>query len=120
MELHIHTTLCNTINDNLDAIEHLIMIVITDIDHIMYIVLQNTSTTLIASTAHACDTRYSFYHVVLVKFYCYVITRSHLQLINTLINTFFSKLRAFLVEQEGRPMIVERKLHGTVDKSSVD
>ena len=31
-----------------------------------------------------------------------VITRSRLQPINTLINTFFSKLRAFLVEQRGR------------------
>ena len=33
--------------------------------------------TLIASSMH-----YSFYHVVLVKFYCEVITRSCLQLIN--------------------------------------
>ena len=40
---------------------------------------------------------YSFYHVVLVKFSCDVITRSCLQVINTLIDTLFSKLRAFLV-----------------------
>ena len=30
------------------------------------------------------------------------ITRSHLQLINTLIDTFFSKLHAFLAEQRRR------------------
>ena len=48
------------------------------------------------------STCYCFYHVVLIKSYCEVITRSHLQLINTLIETFFSKLRAFLVEQKGR------------------
>ena len=40
----------------------------------------------------------SFYHVVLVKFYCDIINKSRLQLINTLIDTFFSKLRALLVE----------------------
>ena len=44
----------------------------------------------------------SFYHGSLVKFYCDLITRSHLQPINTLIDTFFSKLRAFLVEQRRR------------------
>ena len=44
-------------------------------------------------------TLYSFLHVVLVKFYCDVITRSHLQFINT---TFFSKLHAFLAEQRRR------------------
>ena len=44
----------------------------------------------------------SFYHVVLVKFYCDVITRSHLHLINTSIDTFFTKLRVFLVEQRRR------------------
>ena len=64
-------------------------------------------------------TPYSFYHVVLVKFYGDVITRSYLLLMNTLINTFFSKLRAFLVEQ-GRPMMVKRKLDGTVDESLAD
>ena len=64
-------------------------------------------------------TRYSFYHVVLVKFYCDVITRSHLQLINSLINTFFSKLYAFLQnKEEGRPVMVKRKLDGQVYKSS--
>ena len=39
---------------------------------------------------------------ILVKFYCDVITRSRLQPINTSIDTFFSKLRAFLVEQKRR------------------
>ena len=46
--------------------------------------------TLIASTA-----RDTFYHMVLVKIYCDFITIRRLQLINTSINTFFSKLRAF-------------------------
>ena len=68
----------------------------------------------------ACVTRYPLYHVVLVKFYCDVITRSHLQLINTSINTFFSKLRAFLAKQRRRRKAVKRKLDGTVDESSVD
>ena len=55
---------------------------------------------MLASTAGVHGTRFSFsfYHVVLVKFYCDVITRRHLQLINTSIDTFFSKLRAFLAE----------------------
>jgi len=56
--------------------------------------------------------------------YCDVIIKSHLQLINTSINTFFSKLRAFLANkedsEEGRPMIVKRKLDGTVNESPVD
>ena len=47
-----------------------------------------------------------FYHVVPVKFFC----------INTSIDTFFSKLRAFLAE-EGRPVIVKRKLDGAGDES---
>ena len=58
----------------------------------------------------------SFCHVVLVKFYCEVIAKSHLQLINTLIDTFFSKLHAFLVEQRRK-----RKTNdGAVDESSAD
>ena len=65
-------------------------------------------------------TLYSFYHAVLVKFYCDVITRSRLQLINTSINTFFSKLCAFLVEQrrmkEGQWWLKD----GAVDESSAD
>ena len=56
--------------------------------------------TLIAS--QHLSTHYTFYHVVLVKFYCNVITIRRLQLINTSINTFFSKLRAFLAEQKRR------------------
>ena len=56
--------------------------------------------TLIASTARV--------HALLFlsrgvgKVYCDVITRSRLQLINTLIDTFFSKLRAFLTGQKRR------------------
>ena len=73
--------------------------------------------TLIASTAHG--TLNSFYHMVLVKFYCDVITRNHSHLIITLIDTFFSKLRAFLAEQR-RPVMVKRKLDGTVDESLAD
>jgi len=41
-------------------------------------------------------------HMSLVKFCCDVITSSRLQLINTSIDTFSSKLRAFLVEQKRR------------------
>ena len=67
-------------------------------------------------------TCYSFYHMVLVKFICDVVTRSRLQLIDTSIDTFFSKLNAFLVEQrkEGRPVMVQRKQDAAVDESSVD
>ena len=46
------------------------------------------------------STCYSFYHVVLVKFYCDVISKSCLQLISTLIDTFFSKFRAFYWNKE--------------------
>ena len=39
----------------------------------------------------------------------------------TSIDTFFSKLRAFLWnKEEGRPMMVKRKLGGAVDESSAD
>ena len=62
----------------------------------------------------------SFYHVVLVKFYSDVITRRRVQLINTLINTFFSKLRAFLAKEEGRPMMANGKLDGAVEESSAN
>ena len=56
-----------------------------------------------------------------VKFHCDVITRSSLQLINTSINIFFSKLRAFLRnKEEGRPVMAKRKLDGPVDESSAD
>ena len=57
----------------------------------------------------------SFYHVGLVKFYCDVITRNCLQLMNTSIDTFFSKLCAFLAER--RLMMVKRKLDVAVDES---
>ena len=63
--------------------------------------------------------RMSFCHMVMVKFYFDVITRSRLQLIDT----FFSKLHAFLVEQKKRRKAndgYKRKLDGTVDKSSAD
>ena len=56
---------------------------------------------------------------MLVKFYCDVITRSCLQLINTLIDAFFSKLDAFLVDQK-RPMMVKWKLDDAVNESSAD
>ena len=56
---------------------------------------------------------------MLAKFYGDVIVRSHLQFINTLINTFFSKLFAFLTElEEKRPDI--RKLDGGVGESSME
>ena len=61
--------------------------------------------------------------MVLVKFYCDVITRSRLQLINTSIDTFFkiSYFRAFLVEQRRRRKAkVKRKLDSAVDESSMD
>ena len=62
---------------------------------------------------------YSFFHMVLVKFYCDVMTRSRLQQINTSIYTFFSKLNAFLTEQkEGRLMMVKMKLDGAVENTS--
>ena len=59
--------------------------------------------------------------MVLVKFYCDVITEAF-YLLHTLIDTFFSQLRAFLVEQEeeGRPVLVKRKLDGAVDGSSAN
>ena len=64
------------------------------------------------------STSYSFYHMALVKFYCDGITR---KLINTSINTFFRKLCAFLQnKEEGRPVMVKRKLHGAVDGFSRD
>ena len=57
-----------------------------------------------------------------LKFYCDVITRSRLQFINTSIDTFFSKFCGFLADQreQGRPMMVKRKLDGTMDKLSAD
>ena len=57
-----------------------------------------------------------------VKFYCDVIARSHLQLINTSIDTFFSKLDAFLADQKEQagPKMVKRKVDGAVDESSAD
>ena len=59
---------------------------------------------------------------MLVKFYFDVIARSRLQLINTSINTFFSKLCAFSAEQRRRrkAMMDKRKLDGAVAESSAD
>jgi len=56
---------------------------------------------------------------VFVKFYY---ATSRLQLINTSIDTFFSKLDAILADQkeQGRPKMVKRKLDGAVNKSSAD
>ena len=62
---------------------------------------------------------YSFYHVALVKLYCDVITRSCLQLINTSINTFLVNF-VWNKEEEGRPVMVKRKLDGALDGSSAD
>ena len=67
--------------------------------------------TLIASTARVT--------LSMVKFYCDVISRSCSQLINNLIDTFFSKLQ-WSKEKEGRPVMVKRKLDGAVDESSAD
>ena len=56
-----------------------------------------------------------------MKFYCDVITRSGLQLINTLIDTLFCKLCTFLTQQRRRRKAndgCKRKLVGTVDESS--
>ena len=50
--------------------------------------------------AHVHGMHALFYHVVKVN--CDVITRSRLQLINTSIHTFFSKLHAFLADQRRR------------------
>ena len=57
--------------------------------------------------------------MVLAKFYHDVITEavyslSTLRLTPSLVNFVLNK------EQEGRPMMVKRKLDGTVDKSSAD
>ena len=60
--------------------------------------LQNTSE-YINRIRRTC---YSFYLLVLLKFYSDVITRNCLQLINTSIDTFFRKLCAFLAEQKRR------------------
>ena len=59
---------------------------------------------------------------MLAKFFLDIITTSSFQLINTLIDTFFSKLNAFLTEQkrEGRPMMDKKKLDGTMDESSAE
>ena len=75
--------------------------------------------TIIASCTHY-SLHYSFYHVALVKLYCDVITRSCLQLINTSINTFLVNLAWNKEEEEGRPVMVKRKLDGAVDESSAD
>ena len=57
------------------------------------------TTTKYISTSLTLAARVTLLSRVLVKFHCDVITRSRLQPINTSIDTFFSKLRAFLVEQ---------------------
>ena len=69
--------------------------------------IQNTSSTLTAFMAQLL-----FLSRVLVKFYCDIITRNRLQPINTSIDTFFSKLRAFLVEQRRRRQAVEQMKFG--------
>ena len=68
--------------------------------------------------------RYSFCLMVSVKFYGDVIAIHHLQLINTSINTFFSKLRAFLAEQRRRRKASDdlkgSYVDGAVEESSAD
>ena len=64
--------------------------------------LANSRNNRVTTTKYMSTSIASTAHVVLVRFYCDVITRSRIQLINTLINTFFSKLRAFLAEQRRR------------------
>ena len=64
------------------------------------IALQNTSITLIAFMVGV-----AFSITCAKKLYCDVITRSRLQLINTSINTFFSKLCAFLVQQRRKKKV---------------
>ena len=54
---------------------------------------------------------YSFYHMVLVKFYCDIITEA--------VTAYQHFDRHWNKEEEGRPVMVERKLDGAVDKSSV-
>ena len=64
--------------------------------------LQNTSSTLTVSEVRVHGTRLSFYHVVLVKIFVMLLTRSHLQLINTLINTFLANFVPFWWNKEGQ------------------
>ena len=71
------------------------MVCLAIIAKILVLQLQNTSSILVAFTA--CILSH-----VLVKFYCDVITRNRLQLINTLIDTLFSKLHAFSMEKRRR------------------
>ena len=75
----------------------------------------NTMCALLAFAA--CFTLYIKW---LVKFYCDIITRSRLQLIKTLIDTFFSKLLCLFngTKGKGRLMIAKKKLDGAVDESS--
>ena len=57
----------------------------------------------------------------MLKFYSGVITGSRLQVVNTLIDTFFSiNFVPFQKnkEEKGRSMMVIKKLDGTVDESS--
>ena len=57
----------------------------------------------------------------LVKFYCDVIARNCLQLINTLIDIFLVKFVPFSWNKdEGRPTMDKSKLNSAVDESSAD
>ena len=68
----------------------------------------NASHSLLAFTT--CFTLY----ITLVKFYHDVITKSHLQLISTLIDTFF------LFNETEKPVMDKRKLNGTVAEFLAD
>ena len=72
------------------------------------------------STLIASSMRYSFYPVVLVKFYCDVMIEAiyayqHFDRYLLLVN-FVPFLRT---KEEGRSVMVKRKLDGAVDESSV-
>ena len=60
------------------------------------------TTTKYISASLALAARVTLSITRITKFHCDVITRSRLQPINTLIDTFFSKFRAFLVDQRRR------------------
>ena len=65
---------------------------------------------------------YFLYGELAVKFYFEVITRSCLQLVNTLIVTpFLVNFASFQQnKEEGRLLMDKRKLNGTVNESSTD
>ena len=84
--------------------------------------LANSGNNRVTTTKYMCSVHInlSINHVVLVKFYCDIIIRSHLQLINTLSTPSLVNFVPFWQnkeEEEGTPVMVKRKLDGAVDKS---